>query len=69
MTHWWNTKYGKDKICGITHSRLRPGHNKNGQSYVVWLQCNHGFYRKPLEIWLKTNNTCPICRRDVNFKV
>ena len=63
---WWNSKWGKDKICGITHSRLRPGCNKFGLSYAVTLKCGHSFYRKPLVMWIgKCGNvpTCPICRK------
>ena len=46
--YFWNKKYGRNKLCGITHTRLRPGKNKDGVSYVIILKCGHGFYRKPL---------------------
>ena len=64
---WWDRKYGKGKICGITYCRLRPGNNKGGESYVVFLKCKHGFYRSALKYWVLTNldrdPTCPFCRK------
>lgn len=61
---WWSRKYGKDKICGISLVRLRPGKNKEGFPYIVTLPCEHSFYRKALIEWIKKCNepTCPICR-------
>ena len=64
---WWNKKYGKDKICGITHTRLRPGRDRFGRTYVVYLNCKHGFYRTPLMEWAinsPNNPTCPLCRKE-----
>ena len=67
MTSWWNKKYGKDKLCGITRARLRPGIDKRGESYVVFLPCAHGFYRIALKNWVLTkpeqNPSCPMCRK------
>lgn len=63
-------KFGKDRVCGISHARLRPGKTKDGLSYVVFLPCGHGFYRKPLMIWINTNNICPMCRKPFDpFKI
>lgn len=31
----------------------------------VYLACGHGFCEPCLKKWLKTNSTCPICRKDV----
>lgn len=59
-------KFGKDQVCGITHSRLRPGKDKDGNSYVIFLQCKHGFYRKALAMWLERSNVCPICRANIS---
>lgn len=62
---FWKKKW-ENKICGITHTRLRPGKNKDGLTYTVFLDCNHGFYRSVLEEWIKNcpinPPTCPICR-------
>jgi hypothetical protein len=55
-------KYGKSEICGISHSRLRPGKDKDGNLYVIFLPCGHGFYRQPLQIWMQRSEICPICR-------
>ena len=64
MPHWWDKKYGKDKLCGVTYTRLRSGKNKNGQSYSIYLPCKHGFTRYALLSWLNMGkNTCPLCRR------
>ena len=61
---WWNKKYGKTKICGITMSRLRAGKDKQGLSYCVFLPCEHGFYRKAIAEWVSQDkNTCPMCRK------
>ena len=66
---FWKKKW-KDKICGITTTRLRPGNNINGVSYSVFLDCNHGFYRSVLIEWIKNcpteNVTCPLCRVTIN---
>ena len=64
---FWKKKW-ENKTCGITLSRLRPGYNKYGQSYSVFLPCKHGFYRSVLIEWIKscptTNVTCPTCRKN-----
>ena len=66
---FWH-KYGKDKICGITHTRLRSGKNKWNETYTVFLPCSHGFCRSALKIWILTNpthnSTCPLCRQSFN---
>lgn len=66
---FWKTKWN-DKVCGITHSRLRPGKNKHGESYSVFLTCKHGFYRSVILEWIKNcypnNPTCPVCRKSFN---
>lgn len=62
---FWEKRW-KNKTCGISMSRLRPGKNKYGESYSVFLDCTHGFYRNVLIEWIKncpTNQpTCPMCR-------
>jgi hypothetical protein len=73
MKPYWSKKWGKDKICGITHSRLRPGKNKRGISYTIKLNCNHSFYRSVLLEWVKSfinkgDPTCPLCRVPFKFK-
>ena len=72
MEHsWWNKKWGRDRICGITRTRLRPGKNKNGQSYVTRLECDHAFYTKALEKWVDlcpvSPPTCPCCRKSFSL--
>lgn len=70
MPKWWNKKYGRESICGITRSRLRPGTNKHGQTYSVFLSCKHGYCRSALKQWVLTNPgrtpTCPLCRAEFN---
>ena len=67
---WWDKKYGKGKVCGITFTRLRSGKNKYGESYVVHLRCKHGFCRSALKRWVLTqplkDPTCPLCREYFN---
>lgn len=70
---FWNRKWGKDKICGISQGRLRPGKSKDGLPYVITLSCEHSFYRQALKIWgsqsFKKNlvPVCPLCRVPFNF--
>ncbi len=66
---FWDKKFGKDAICPITHTRLRPGKNKYGLSHVITIDCNHSFYRKALLEWYRTNETCPVCRKKMNVKI
>lgn len=65
-TVWWSKKWGSDKICFITHSRLRPGKNKDDVPHTIILNCGHSFYTKPLLEWVKQlgerESTCPACR-------
>jgi hypothetical protein len=65
--YWYFKKWGKHKICGITHGRLRPGKDKFGIPYVITLDCNHSFYTNALLEWSTTNETCPLCRIPFNF--
>ena len=64
---WWSKKWGADKICGITHTRLRPGKNKKGIYRTTRLSCKHAFCTYPLLKWIKicpsSVPTCPVCRR------
>ena len=63
---WWNKKYGKDSICAITQTRLRPGRNKYGQKRSIFLGCHHGFNRVALQDWIVSSiePTCPLCRKE-----
>lgn len=65
-TPFWDKKWG-GQLCGITHGRLRPGCNKQGVPYSVFLNCKHGFYRSVIIEWSKScypqHPTCPVCRR------
>ena len=63
--YFWNKMYGKDKICGITHSKIRAGKDANNNPYCINLKCGHSFYRKPLMEWLIKNPTCPMCRSNI----
>lgn len=67
MSPWWANKYGKGRICAITNTRLRPGKNKYGQRYAIFLSCRHGFNRKALMSWVLARPaetpTCPLCRK------
>lgn len=65
--HWWSNNWGTEYTCGITHTRLRPGKNKNGVYYTTKLKCNHRFCTNPLLEWVKNcpdgRITCPVCRQ------
>lgn len=60
---WWTKKWGSDKLCGITHGRLRPGKNKYGTPYVITIPCGHSFYTCALIEWMLKCPTCPCCRQ------
>lgn len=63
---FWKKKWGKDSICPITHTRLRPGNNKHGVPYTICLPCKHRYVRSALIEWAKsslTNPNCPLCRQ------
>ena len=63
---FWDNKYGRDAICAITLTRLRPGKNKEGESYVIHLKgCKHSFYRSAFYEWEKDHDTCPVCRAEL----
>lgn len=65
---WWSKKWGKNAICGITMTRLRPGKDKHGIDYVTTLECKHRFYTNALFKWINLNfqhPTCPMCRKDI----
>lgn len=75
MSLWWNHKYGKYSLCGISRGRIRPGYDKQGYSFAVKLPCGHCFYRKAIIEWsnkfeIYNNNfpTCPICRIEFYIK-
>ena len=69
--NFWNKNWGKDNICGITYSRLRPGKNSKGVYYTTSLKCGHRFCTYPLLNWIKNNNglsaTCPTCMYNFNL--
>ena len=62
---FWNKKYGKDAICPISRTRLRPGKNKDGITHIITIKCKHIFYRKAINKWLENNSTCPVCRTEL----
>lgn len=68
---FWNKKWGKQSICGITHTRLRPGAYEDSTPRCLFLQCGHGFYTRPLFEWIKTkgenNSVCPLCRMKIDL--
>jgi len=63
---WWDSKWNKDNICGISHARLRPGKSQSGIPYTIQLKCNHRFYTSCLLHWMEINGdgevSCPCCR-------
>ena len=65
---FWGKKWGKDMICPISQSRLRPGKNKHNIPHVRKLKCGHRFWRKAIDNWVitqcKNRNqlSCPVCR-------
>lgn len=68
MKQWWDKKWGKEQICGISYNRLRSGQKKNGISLTTNLKCGHRFCTIPLLNWMSVNNTCPICRENIKLE-
>jgi len=68
MSKWWEKKWGKDQICGISYNRLKCGTNKNGVLLSTTLKCNHRFCTEPLLKWFSINNSCPICRENIKLE-
>lgn len=62
---FWDKKYGKNSICPITLTRLRPGKDKNGIPYIITSKCKHTFYRSAFYNWLQNHDTCPVCRTKI----
>lgn len=65
---WWKDKWGRDKKCPITTTRLRPGKNKNNIPYTYTLSCKHSFVTNALLQWFKKSNNCPMCRKSSTLK-
>lgn len=66
---YWDKKWGKNAICGITFCRLRPGRYKDSYSKCIFLKCGHGFYTRPLFKWIysSVNPKCPMCRKEIDM--
>lgn len=66
---WWSKKWGKDKICPITYTRVRPGKNTNNTKYTTILPCKHYFCTSSLIEWIGNSyeSTCPVCRTKFNI--
>lgn len=68
---WWDKKWGKNKSCGITQMRLRPGKDIFDNKKCVFLDCGHGFYRSAIIEWYnscqKPIPDCPLCRKPINI--
>jgi hypothetical protein len=56
-----NFKCKKEVICTICLDKI----NENN----VKLICNHNFHKKCLDKWLSINNSCPLCRCNVNSNI
>jgi hypothetical protein len=68
---FWNKKWGKESLCCITLSRLRPGYYKNSYKKCTFLKCGHGFYTRALIEWIKNDSNkipkCPMCRQEIDI--
>ncbi len=58
-------KKGKDgkyelPSCCICLSEIKKGKN------TILLPCKHMFHSKCITDWLKSNNTCPMCRKEID---
>ena len=73
MKPWWSYKWGSNALCGITHTRLRPGREKNGVPNIITLECSHRFYTSALLHWALScpteNPTCPLCRHFFDISI
>lgn len=46
------------EICSICHEKLDSDTTKTN--------CNHIYHKNCLDIWLKNNNSCPLCRNSLS---
>lgn len=71
MPAWWDKKWGKNSICGITFKRLRPGRDEYGFRKCTFLHCGHGFYSESIISWIMNQpgdiTTCPMCRHTIIY--
>lgn len=58
LTPYMHTNEKDNRSCVICLSKFEL------KSKIRPLPCNHAFHAKCVDKWLRTNRTCPICRRD-----
>ena len=58
LTPYMHTNEKDTRSCVICLSKFEL------KSKIRPLPCNHAFHAKCVDKWLRTNRTCPICRRD-----
>ena len=75
--HTNNKKKGKSElsISSISneegkriYSEIMCPLNHNIMVDPVSLNCKHEFSREPIELWLRNNDSCPICRRPARIE-
>jgi len=54
-----NDLFDNNQECSICLEE----YSKNNK--IMILNCNHTFHKSCLELWIKDNNTCPICRENI----
>ena len=61
-----------DEVCAICQNALdacaEGAEYPGDDSSVAWGECDHAFHLMCLTRWLESNHSCPICRRDWNYK-
>jgi hypothetical protein len=57
----------KETICCICLEDNKE--NENNNPSIIWyhLSCNHEIHKECLDVWIKSHNSCPTCRKEITI--
>lgn len=55
----------KETMCCICLEENKE--NENNNPPIIWyhLSCNHEIHKECLDVWIKSHNSCPTCRKEI----